>query len=226
MNQKNKNTTHPTSAGNSDRPKDSIRPDALSRDISHIDFLEYYWLKSELLAFCTQNKLPTSGSKSELTERISYYLQTGELLKPKTKKHKGVRDSEKGVITATTIVENYMNDVATRNFFLDYIGPYFKFTVPFHEHRKKLLKNGDKFTYGGLAQFWVDENHKKKSNPSYKQLITPSCEYNKFLQDFSNSERNTKNGAARDAWMRLRNIKGPKTYSHYKHLERQGVWKN
>ena len=57
-----------------------MRP-SLTKSISLEDFQNYYWLKAELQTFCRENGLPASGSKIEITERISHYLHTGKILK-------------------------------------------------------------------------------------------------------------------------------------------------
>ncbi len=57
-----------------------MRP-TLTKSISLEDFQNYYWLKAELQTFCRENGLPASGSKIEITERISHYLTTGKILK-------------------------------------------------------------------------------------------------------------------------------------------------
>jgi hypothetical protein len=51
----------------------SERP-TLTLGLKRQDFLEYYYLKEELVKFCHDNGLPASGGKQELTERIAYYL--------------------------------------------------------------------------------------------------------------------------------------------------------
>ncbi|EOO32538.1 hypothetical protein IIU_03928 [Bacillus cereus VD133] len=57
-----------------------MRP-SLTKTISLTDFQNYYWLKAELQTFCREHGLPASGSKTEITERISHYLTTGKVLK-------------------------------------------------------------------------------------------------------------------------------------------------
>ena len=51
---------------------------ALSESLDSEIFQSYYYSKEELVIFCRQNSLPTSGGKIELTERIARYLETGE----------------------------------------------------------------------------------------------------------------------------------------------------
>lgn len=57
-----------------------MRP-TLTKSISLEDFQNYYWLKAELQTFCREHDFPASGSKIEITERISHYLNTGKILK-------------------------------------------------------------------------------------------------------------------------------------------------
>ena len=46
----------------------SERP-ALTLGLKRQDFLEYYYLKEELVKFCHDNGLPASGGKQELTDQ-------------------------------------------------------------------------------------------------------------------------------------------------------------
>ena len=57
------------------------RPE-LSHDLDSRTFREYYYLKEELVVFCRNNHLPTSGGKQELTERITSFLDTGDVRQP------------------------------------------------------------------------------------------------------------------------------------------------
>ena len=60
------------------------RPE-LTCDLDSNAFREYYYLKEELMAFCRNNHLPTSGGKQELTERIACFLDTGKVQRPAAK---------------------------------------------------------------------------------------------------------------------------------------------
>jgi len=42
-------------------------------------FRDFYYLKEELIDFCRNNSLPTSGGKIEITDRIAYFLDTGKI---------------------------------------------------------------------------------------------------------------------------------------------------
>ncbi len=50
----------------------TIRP-KLSLTLNEEEFLEYYYLKSELIQVAKDNNLQTTGSKNELTERIYFF---------------------------------------------------------------------------------------------------------------------------------------------------------
>lgn len=50
---------------------------SLTKEISINDFQDFYWLKSELVQFCREQGIRTTGSKQALSERIELYLRTG-----------------------------------------------------------------------------------------------------------------------------------------------------
>lgn len=81
----------------------AARPD-LSREIDSKTFRSFYYLKEELVVFCRENELSTSGSKIELTDRIAHFLDTGEV---KTVKRKVVqcKNANVGNITIDTKIE-------------------------------------------------------------------------------------------------------------------------
>ncbi len=77
------------------------RPE-LDRQLDSAVFREYYYLKEELVRFCHENGLPTSGGKQELTERIAHYLETGKVLPSAPKPKKSGAPAE---ITGDSIIE-------------------------------------------------------------------------------------------------------------------------
>ena len=58
---------HPTSE------REQTRPD-LTPDLPPKEFLAWYWLKEELVLFCSTNGLRTAGSKPDLESRIEAFL--------------------------------------------------------------------------------------------------------------------------------------------------------
>ena len=65
-------------------------------------FLDYYYLKEELVNFCRKENLQPTGNKEDLTNRIYYYLKTGEKT---TKKLNINRKSNIKEISLTSIIE-------------------------------------------------------------------------------------------------------------------------
>ena len=64
----------------------------------------FYYLKRELADFCKENGLPTSGSKAELTDRIAYFLDTGNVLKSSAER--------KTVVNIGTLTEKMDGNIA------------------------------------------------------------------------------------------------------------------
>ncbi len=57
----------------------------LTKKLDGETFRSFYYLKAELVDFCRKNNLPVSGGKIELTNRITYFLDTGKVLKTSAK---------------------------------------------------------------------------------------------------------------------------------------------
>ena len=103
------------------------RPD-LNTSLDSQTFRQFYYLKEELVDFCKQNHIPTSGGKIELTERIAYFLETGKIMKTtvQTKKQSLIT-----VIHETDCIEsNFVCSEKHRAFFKQMIGSSFSFNVP------------------------------------------------------------------------------------------------
>lgn len=56
----------------------------LDKNLDEGTFRNCYYLKEELVKFCRENNLSTSGSKAELTERIAVFLKSGKTCEGKT----------------------------------------------------------------------------------------------------------------------------------------------
>jgi hypothetical protein len=119
----------------------SERP-TLTLGLKRQDFLEYYYLKEELVKFCHDNGLPASGGKQELTERIAYYLDTGKI-KNSSGTASTKRKAKITTITETSkIEENIICSEVHRAFFKSKIGESFSFNVTF---QKWLKANSGKY---------------------------------------------------------------------------------
>ncbi|MCL2295644.1 MAG: SAP domain-containing protein [Methanomassiliicoccaceae archaeon] len=150
------------------------RPD-LNRQLDSNTFRNYYYLKEELVQFCRQEGLQTTGGKEILTERISHYLDTGEELTTKTKARPSANI---GDITEETLIEdNFVCSEARRAFFEQTIGKGFHFNVVF----MRWLKSNAGKSYGDAIQEYYRIRDEKKKG---KTAIGKQFEYNAYIRDF------------------------------------------
>ena len=158
------------------------RPE-LTAETSPEDFLDFYWLKAELVAFCRAAELRTSGSKIELTERIAHYLKTGEELspaRPSRPRPTSRFDWSTAELTRDTIItDNYKNTQNVRAFFEEEIGPRFKFNTPF----MNWMKSHSGSTLGEAIVEW-ERIAAVKKNRTASPEIAPQFEYNRYIRDF------------------------------------------
>ncbi|MDM5371504.1 MULTISPECIES: DUF6434 domain-containing protein [Bacillus cereus group] len=186
-----------------------MRP-SLTKTISLTDFQNYYWLKAELQTFCREHGLPVSGSKIEITERISHYLTTGKVLKNSSvQKVSKAPLSYKDLSLQTIITKNHRCSEEVRAFFKEKIGTNFRFTVAL----QKFFKENVGKTYEDAVAFWHEENERKK-DPTYKTTIGAQFEYNRFTRDFF-EDPNNKGKAKADAiaaWNEMKAKPGSNVY--------------
>lgn len=156
------------------RERINARPE-LNNVLDGKSFRKWYWLKEELVSFCKANEIPATGSKTELTERIAYFLDTGKVKKiTKTK-----RASNKVTdITLESIIESdFVCSEVHRAFFKEQIGASFSFNVAF----QKWLKNNTGKTYKEAVAAYYEILENKKKN---KTVIDKQFEYNTYVRDF------------------------------------------
>ena len=152
----------------------SERPN-LNKELDAITFRSFYYLKQELADFCKENGLPASGSKAELTDRIAYFLDTGNVLKPSAERKAAANI---GALTEDTVIEpNIVCSEKHRAFFCEEIGKGFSFNVPF----QKWLKANAGKTYGDALRAYDQILEEKKQR---KTEIGGQFEYNTYIRDF------------------------------------------
>ena len=180
----------------------SERPE-LSLNISVDTFKNYYFLKEELVDFCRQNGLQTSGSKQELTDRIAYFLETG---KKKSASSKRIQAESIGEITENTLIEaNIVCSEKHRAFFKERIGKAFSFNVAF----QKWLKSNAGKTYADAIQaYYAILEEKKKS----KTVIDKQFEYNTYIRDFFADNNGMSLENAIKCWKYKKSLKGHNRY--------------
>lgn len=138
-------------------------------------FRDFYYLKEELVDFCRRNGLPASGGKIELTDRIAYFLDTGEAPPSSTAKKKAAVIHD--IHIDTKIESDFVCSEKHRAFFKEQIGSSFSFHVAF----QKWLKGNAGKTYQEAITAYdqILADQKKGRTKIEKQF-----EYNTYIRDF------------------------------------------
>lgn len=163
-----------------------MRPN-LTKEIAIEEFENYYWLKEELQAFCRVHEMSTTGSKIELTDRITYFLATGERKKPIRKKRSAGKDkvSAEPLSLATVITENHRCSQQVRAFFSSII-PKFHFST----YIQQFFRENVGKTYQDVVAAWYEEAERKKDPAYKKKKLAPQFEYNQFTRDYFADSKN------------------------------------
>lgn len=189
----------------------------LDKNLDSKIFQEFYYTKNELLDFCRENHLPTSGGKADLTERIALYLDTGHISANDVScKRKSHNTPYQFITTSTLIEDNIVCSEMHRAFFKEHIGKQFSFFVAF----QKWLKANSGKTYGEAITAYYQLLDEKKNGHS---SIGKQFEYNTYIRDFF---KNNKNLSLQDAiicWNKKKSLPGHNRYeeSDLSALEKQ-----
>lgn len=166
-------------------------------------FKSYYYLKEELVAFCKQEALQSTGGKIELTDRIAYYLDTGERV---SEQNHAKRNSWIAAITPDTLIENdFICSEKHRALFKQNVGKGFSFNVAF----QKWLKANTGKTYKEAVEAYekiLIDNKKAKST------ISKQFEYNTYIRDFFEDNKGRSLNDAIKCWTYKKGIQGHNRY--------------
>lgn len=180
----------------------SERPD-LGKNLDSKIFKEYYYLKEELIDFCRKNDLQTIGGKLELTERIANFLDTGKrTYKTHTTRKTKIIDE---ITLDTVIEENFVCSEKHRAFYKEQIGNNFSFNVAF---QKWLKSNSGKTYQDSIVAYYQILEDKKKN----KTTIDKQFEYNTYIRDFFNDNKDKSLDQAIKCWKYKKSLKGHNKY--------------
>ncbi len=183
----------------------------LDKNISVTDFKDYYWLKKELIKFCKVMGISSYGGKIEISDRIISFLENGKLIinanKEKLKTISNFNWNTEKLEKNTLVTDNYKNTENVRKFFKQNIGNNFKFNVEFMNWMK--ANNGK--TLGDAVNKWKEIVALKK-NINYRTGIAPQFEYNNYIRDFIDDNKNLLVKDAINCWKIKRNKSGTKKY--------------
>lgn len=168
------------------------RPE-LTTSITVEDFRDYYWLKAELLDFCRQQRLPTSGSKQSVTERIAHFLQTGEVLPIKSRSSSRSSQAMPETFTPENVIgSGWRCSQALRAFFEAEIGPSF--------HYNKVMRDFIKNEAGKTLQKAIEAWEADKQNPAPMTEIEPQFEYMRHMRAYFRENPEGTRAEALKAW--------------------------
>jgi hypothetical protein len=165
----------------------------LTCELTADDFRSFYWLKAELLAYCREQGLSTSGSKIDLTERIALFLDTGQRSAPVQTTRRASSDPLPETLTRATIIGlNWRCGEHLRAFFLQEIGPRFHFNGVMRD----LIRQGAGQTLDAAIEAWQAD----QAAPHVEADIAPQFEYNRFMRDFFKRHPDQTRQDASAAW--------------------------
>lgn len=147
----------------------------INKQLDSKTFRDFYYLKEELVDFCRENGLPTSGGKIEITDRIAHFLDTGEIISTPVVKRKAATIVK--LDENTEIESDFVCSEKHRAFFKEKIGDTFSFNVAF---QKWLKSNAGKTYKEAVTAYHQILEDKKKSKTS----IDRQFEYNTYIRDF------------------------------------------
>jgi len=188
------------------RPKLSTRLDAN-------EFLEYYWLKNELLVFCREQKLPVGGNKQEITRRIATWLDTRQ---PPRAEKRSTRPAStfdwqsEHLTKKTKITDSYKNTQNVRRFFKLEIGNEFSFNVTF----MSWINSNSGKTLGDAIVQW-EKIKQERAAPGFKPKIAPQFEYNTYVQAFMQDNPNRSRADATSCWKKKKGLRGHNRYEKH-----------
>lgn len=180
----------------------TIRP-ALDKGLDGKTFRDFYYLKEELVDFCRKNGLPVSGGKTELTDRIACFLDTGKVLPAQTARKKAA--TIVSIDEDTKIEADFVCSERHRAFFRAHIGMGFSFHVAF----QKWLKSNAGKTYKEAIAAYHQSLACRKTG---KTKIEKQFEYNTYIRDFFADNQGKSLEDAIACWKYKKSLQGHNRY--------------
>jgi hypothetical protein len=169
----------------------------LTKHLSPEDFRSFYWLKQELMEFCREHGLATTGSKKDLELRVETCLRTGSATE---KPAQGGAPRVKGQMPRpmplefrreTVIGPGWRCSQALRAFFEREIGPQFHFNGLMRD----FIKHGAGKTLQEAIKAWETEQQ-----PKAAKEIAPQFEYNRHMREYFQAHPGAALPEAIQAW--------------------------
>ncbi len=187
----------------------SRRP-RLTPKLKASEFLDFYWLKEELVAFCRSQGLPVSGNKELLTKRIATWLRSGTVESTRKSPAKTTSTFDwhcETLSKKTRLTDSYKNTQNVRRFFKKEIGDHFSFNVTF----MAWLKANEGKTLADAIDQW-HQIRSERSAPGFEPTIAPQFEYNAYIQAFMKANPRRKRADAVACWKEKKSRRGHNRY--------------
>ena len=161
----------------------------LSKNLSELEFRRWYWLKSELIAFCRENGVPSAGAKEQIAAKVAAHLSDRALPQSVTVRRKsGKMPSEFSL--DTLIGEGWRFTYKLRDFFVMHCGPDFRV----NEALREWMVSGQGRPLADAIALY----HSSAMAP--KRPIAKQFEYNRHIQVFKANHPGATHEEAVAAW--------------------------
>ncbi len=169
------------------------RPD-LTRQLAPDVFLDHYWLRAELAAFCRQNGVSAAGSKEDLGKRVRAILAGDPLPQPvKARARNAAMPAH--FTRETRIAPGWRCSQALRSFLGQEIGRPFRFDA----RMRALIHSGAGKTLAEVLDDWTD--HQTQAGQTD---IPAQFEYNRFVRAYRQVAPDACHRDVAAAWMAFR----------------------
>lgn len=171
-------------------------------------FVDWYWLKAELIDHCRVVGLSTQGSKAELTDRIAHFLATGERRGPAARPRatSGFDWAHADLTVDTVITDSYRNGPNVRRFFEAHLGTRFSFNIEFMAWMKANVGR----TLGDAIREWEAIDARRRDGE--QAAIPEGNQFNRYVRDFFDANPDRSMDDARACWAAKRNRPGHNRY--------------
>ena len=148
---------------------------ALSSSLGAGEFRRWYWLKDELQAFARAQQIPATVSKEQLAERVAAYLAGKPLPAPAAKPRRSRQRLVPPLTIHTVIPAGHPCSQVLREFFVNALGPGFRFDAPMREF---FAANDGTATLAAALDHW------HATRAAAAGPIGPQFELNRFARDW------------------------------------------
>jgi hypothetical protein len=161
----------------------------LGRELDASEFLRWYWLKVELQAFCRSLQLLTSGSKTDLTNRIVNVLSDREV-SGSVHKRTYSKSMPSQFTSETVIGAGWRCTRSLRDYFISVHGAGFTFNAVLRE----IIASGQGMTLAEASAMYVSS----RGRPTEK--ISGQFEYNRHMREYHACNPGSSHSQAVNAW--------------------------